>query len=583
MFRAASLAGIGLLSALLGAAPPVEVIDTPEKVWADFDPRAEPLDIEVKKQWTENGGDYTEMYFTGMTEGSDKVRVYAIYAVPAGKNRVPGILHIHGGGQTASVRWARFWTERGYALLTFNWGGKWKDREKYTLWGNLKQGNHGEVKAMVQATEPSVRVSSWYLWTRISRRALTCLEKQPEVDPERLGIFGVSMGGTMVWPFAGIDRRVKAACAIYGVGWNTYPPEMDAVDPLAEDPKTRLWRATMEPEAYASRVKCPILFLSGTNDHHGKMDWAYRTLAAVTSEHRQAFSPHWRHHIAAGEDKDLPLWMDTWLKDGPAWPKAPQAEVTLDGYGVPRLRISPDSSPKIQRVRCFYAVENRNPVNRFWRTVDSTRQGDTYLASLPVLDASRPLFAFANVDYESGVCLSSSFVSVIPARLGPAKATDTSTLLIDDFKHGAVDWYTRSPATDPDYVEVPTFKVADGPDGKSGITSVQFAPLHTHKVGDPKWRGPDGARLQFQVFVRASRKLEVNLFEKEFARGSKTYIAVVPLKPTEGWQTITLAAEDFKTGRGEALANWRQLQMLEFDAGRDAGPGPIFTDIRWVQ
>jgi pimeloyl-ACP methyl ester carboxylesterase len=72
---------------------------------------------------------------------------------------------------------------------------------------------------MVMATEPSVRVSSWYLWTRISRRALTCLEQQPGVDPDRLGIFGVSMGGTIVWPLAAMDRRVAAACAIYGVGW----------------------------------------------------------------------------------------------------------------------------------------------------------------------------------------------------------------------------------------------------------------------------------------------------------------------------------------------------------------------------
>ena len=350
MFRIAILPVLVFLCSALGA-PAAEVIKTPEQVWAGYDPREEPLDIEVKKKWTADGGDYTEMYFTGMTEGGEKVRVYAIYSAPTGKKHVPGILHIHGGGQSVNVRWAKFWNERGYALLTFNWGGKWKDREKYTLWGNLKQGNHSEVKEMVRATEPSVRVSSWYLWTRISRRALTCLEKQPEVDPDRLGIFGVSMGGSIVWPFAGIDRRIKAACAIYGVGWNTYPAEIGAVDPLASDAKTQLWRTAMEPEAYAALVKCPILFLDGTNDHHGKMDWAYRTLDRVTSEHRQAFSPHWGHHISAGQDKDLPLWMDTWLKDGPAWPKTPRAEVTLDSDGVPRLTVKPDGSQKIQRVR----------------------------------------------------------------------------------------------------------------------------------------------------------------------------------------------------------------------------------------
>ncbi len=244
----------------------------PEEVWASFDPGAEPLDSEALKHWTEAGANFTEFYFTGMTNGPDKVRVYAIYSAPAGHSNLPAILHIHGGGQTVAPSWLRFWNERGYAALTFNWGGHWPNREKFTLWGSLKQGNHAEVGQMVQATEPSVRVSSWYLWTRVSRRALTALERQPEVDPGRLGIFGVSMGGTITWPLAAMDRRVKAACAIYGVGWNTFPDELDAPDPSAADTSLKLWRATMESEAYGPLVKCPILFLDASNDHHGKMD-----------------------------------------------------------------------------------------------------------------------------------------------------------------------------------------------------------------------------------------------------------------------------------------------------------------------
>ena len=201
----------------------------------------------------------TEFTFTGMTHEGSKVRVYAISGVPEGKEHLPGILHIHGGGQTVNPQWLRFWNDRGYAALTFNWGGAWPNRDKFTDWGKLTQGNHRDAGAMAMATEPSVRASSWYLWTRISRRALTCLETMEGVDPDRLGIFGVSMGGTIVWPFAAMDRRVKAACAIYGVGWNTYPDEVGSPDPKAGDTATKLWRNTMESESYARLVKCPML------------------------------------------------------------------------------------------------------------------------------------------------------------------------------------------------------------------------------------------------------------------------------------------------------------------------------------
>lgn len=195
---------------------------SPADVWAGFDPRAEPLEMEITKTSVEEGVVHRELWFTGMTEGETKVRVYAIYAAPAGKEKRPAVLHIHGGGQTVAPTWLKFWAQRGYAVLSFNHGGKRPGTDKFTDWGKLTQGNQAETGKMLMATEPSVRASSWYLWARVSRRALTALEQQPEVDPERLGIFGISVGGTLVWPVAAMDDRVKAACAVYGVGQTTY-------------------------------------------------------------------------------------------------------------------------------------------------------------------------------------------------------------------------------------------------------------------------------------------------------------------------------------------------------------------------
>jgi hypothetical protein len=276
--------------------------------------------------------------------------------------------------------------------------------------------------------------------------------------------------------------------------------------------------------------------------------------------------------------------MDAWLKNGPAWPKTPQAEVTLDANGVPRLTVKPDRSQEMQRFDCFYAVENRNPVNRFWRAVDSKQQGegDTRTASLPVLDATKPLFAFANVHYKSGVCLSSTLVAVTPAKLGSAKATDAPSLLIDDMKRGMADWHTRSPGTDPNDQEVTSMKFEMGPDLKCGIGVARFNVLHTHKIGDPKWRGPDGARLQFEVYARADRKLTVSMMENEFAKGSKRFVTSVALKAADGWQTITLSPNDFKAGNNEALANWKKVQMLELDGGHEPGANLLYTNFRWA-
>lgn len=559
-----------------------QVPTNPEEVWSGYDPRTEPLEIQVTKQWTEAGARYTEFSFTGMTHEDSRVRVYAIASIPEGKKPLPGILHIHGGGQTVNPQWLRFWNERGYAALTFNWGGAWPNRDKFTDWGKLTQGNHKDAGAMAMATGPTVRASSWYLWTRISRRALTCLEQMDGVDPGRLGIFGVSMGGTIVWPLAAMDQRVRAACAIYGVGWNTYPDEMNAPDPKTSDPQTVLWRSTMEAEAYARLVKCPILFLNATNDQHGNMDRSFQTLAQTPTEVRWAYTPRYRHHIAAEQGADLPLWMAAYLKGGEPFPKSPAAEVRLGTHGVPRLRVQPDLSKPIQRVDLFYAVENRNPRNRYWRSATGGRDRDIWTADLPILDPSQPLFAFANVLYESGVCLSTNLVPVVPSELGDARTTDQPSLVIDDFSTGTDGWVTSSPATDPIPPVPHLLTTVVGPEGKPGITVTRPIALTTHKVGDPRWRGPEGTQLQFQVHVRSPRMLRVVVHEREFAIGWAQYAAEVVLEPGEGWQTITLPASAFSTDQGEHLNGWAKVQQLELKTTGGAGDEPIYTKFRWV-
>ncbi|HZL87325.1 MAG TPA: prolyl oligopeptidase family serine peptidase, partial [Pirellulaceae bacterium] len=558
-----------------------EKLTTPQQVWAGFDPRVEPLEIEVQKTWEEDGVVLRELTFTGMTSADSKVRVYAIYGAPKDGQHLPAVLHIHGGGQTAYAPWVKYWAQRGYASLTFNWGGKWPGRDKYTDWGNLRHANHAEVGNMAMAVDPSPQVSSWYLWNRICRRALTALETQEEVDRDRLGIFGVSMGGTIAWPFAAMDDRVKVACAIYGVGQTTYPFDSRDPDRAAGDPNVQQWRAAMEPESYASLVRCPMLFLNATNDQHGIMDRSFLTLAATKAPLRLAYTPRYRHHIAWEQGQNLSLWMDRWLKDGPSWPETPTARIVLGDDGTPRLEVRPDVSSPIERVGLFYAVENTYPLSRFWRTARDTRSGDVWSAELPVMDVQQPLYAFANVVYQSGICLSSMMSTVKPADLGAARATDQPNDLIDDFSGGIGDWVTSSPGTDP----LPPVRVlvaaAKGPDGRAGLTVTLPTALMTHKVGDPKWRGPEKGSLQFEVLTPAAKELHVSMYEREFAPGMRKFTKTISLQPAAEWQTIRVQAAELSDEKGEPLTGFRTINMLELKTTPSAGAEPVYTAFRW--
>lgn len=574
--------------------PPMTTID---QVWQSFDPRADPLEVQVLATWNESGSAYIEFYFTGETWLNEKVRVYAIYSAPIGQTNLPAMLHIHGGGQTADAGWLSFWNARGYAAMTFDFCGDWAGRTKFTQYGALTQGNQATPN-YYDSTNPNQRSNSWYHWALLARRCLTYLESRPEVDDTRLGIFGISIGGSLTWMVAGTDARVKAACAIYGAGWNTYPTDTAAADPYAGNTNMAFWRTTLDPAAYAPRVTAPLLFLNATNDQHGLMDYAQRTLDAVPAGTplRQSYTPRTRHTIEPEEGRMLPLWMDRWLKAGAALPAEPQGSFGYDAADrEATFSVTPDLSQTVTRVEIYYAVENTVPISRYWRPVAAVQQGGTWRAKLSLLRPDRPLYAFANVHYASGAVLSTDWKQATPSVLGDVAATEGPSKIISDFGQGldAAGWLRMTSYTDPN-IERSYVQAATGP---GGVPALGFVPAvganiqaTTLKLGDPKWRGRPGAVLRFKVQTAQANNLQIDAITDDFVIGSQRYVAVVPLAASAAWQELALTPADFKlNGTGpQTLANWERVNKVDLyrESPTQAptawvGPLPLFADFRW--
>ena len=215
-----ALIGLALLSPTAAHAPPPgdASIATIGRLWAGFDPRAVPLDVEVVKFWDEGDVHLETVYFTGEVFEGEAVRVFGHFGRPRKSGgKVPGVLHVHGGGQTAGLDWPRFWATRGYACLSFDFCGDTTlpglgpgyRRERYTPWGKVPA-DMMKVGGGLSKT-PTPRLNPWYHWTVAARRGLTFLETRPEVDGGKLGVFGISVGGTLTWSIAAFDDRVKAA------------------------------------------------------------------------------------------------------------------------------------------------------------------------------------------------------------------------------------------------------------------------------------------------------------------------------------------------------------------------------------
>ncbi|MCA9050415.1 MAG: dienelactone hydrolase family protein, partial [Planctomycetaceae bacterium] len=209
-----------------------EVPQTAADLWKNYDARAEPLDVRVVKEWQADGVVTRYVTFTVGTFKGTVARMAAYYSFPDNGQKNAAFVWSHGGGQRAERRRGVYFAKQGFATVDINWLGRplEDDIDENTDWGNVDptQGPQFYAKALrngwklnLQPDEfsidpvPSPRNSNWFLLTVAARRAITFLEQQPEVDPDRIGFSGYSMGG-MISALTAIDSRLKAVVPFVG-------------------------------------------------------------------------------------------------------------------------------------------------------------------------------------------------------------------------------------------------------------------------------------------------------------------------------------------------------------------------------
>jgi acetyl esterase/lipase len=180
-----------LLYSLLGDLPPRDMPIKAELVRA----------VEHDGYWLEtlrleiNGIEAVPAYFARPLEAAGKLPV-VLYNHAHGGNYVLGKDEvIVGRSALQSPPYARALTENGYCTLCFDtWNfGERRGRTESELFKELIW--HGQVL--------------WGLMMYDSLRAVDYLVSRPDVDAERIGTLGISMGSTMAWWLAALDERIK--------------------------------------------------------------------------------------------------------------------------------------------------------------------------------------------------------------------------------------------------------------------------------------------------------------------------------------------------------------------------------------
>jgi dienelactone hydrolase len=312
------------------------------------------------------------LFFEGLPWKGKATKVFAWYGAPKVKpgQKVPAMVLVHGGLGTAFATWVKLWSQRGYAAIAMDTcgcvprdgGSVHHDDGGPPGWDS----SFGTVDDPVPDQWPYHAIADVIL-------AHSLIRSFPEVDPDRIGITGISWGGYLTCIAAGVDPRFKLAVPVYGCGFlgenSAWGDAFKNMGPAKSSKWLKLW----DPPAYLPGVAMPMLWVSGTNDFAYPMDSLQKSYRLPKGPRTICLSVRMPHgHGPAGENpKEIHVFADGLLKRG-----VPLARIVKQGVRGGMAWATYESSAPIVKAEMTFTKDEGVWLNRDWKTapadVDAT-------------------------------------------------------------------------------------------------------------------------------------------------------------------------------------------------------------------
>jgi len=323
--------------------------------------------------------DVRALFYEGLSWKGRPTRVFAWYGAPEHKTdeRLPAMVLVHGGGGTAFAEWVRLWNRRGYAAIAMDLCGCVPSGS----YGNWVRHDHGGPAGWGGFEQIDWPVEDQWTYHAVSQVALanSLLRSFPEIDPDRMGLTGISWGGYLTCIVSGIDDRFRFAVPVYGCGFlgdnSVWLPVFEKMGRRKSEKWLRLW----DPSHYLRDTTMPMLWVTGTNDGAYPMDSLQKSYRLPESERKLCIRIRMPHgHGGAGENpEEIHAFANSILKGD-----APLAQIT--GYGIDdsHARAEFTSAKPITKAELCFTRDLGDWQQREWLSEPANISGNKVTAAL---------------------------------------------------------------------------------------------------------------------------------------------------------------------------------------------------------
>ncbi len=559
-------------------------------LWKKFNLKT-PLDA---SEWgmEDRGGSYCcKVTYNGHKTADGCVRIFARFFRPRGKDKKPVILLLPDVDKPADETLIRYFTDKGYAVLTPDYAGETANNadsaERTVYPPSLFYGNFVNERGLYEMAGLDAEKTTWFEWTYVALYSIEYLKSRTDLGA--IGIVGVRTGGELAWK-AMLSPDVKCGIPINAAGWqssrNTSKFEKKTAYDLGDDYHSYV--AAAEAQSYAPYVKCPVLMLCALRDKDFDCDRAYDTYTRIGNAYGNALTYSIDSGGCIGQNAltDMDLFLEKNLKGREIYiPNVLNVSIKETDEGL-EVQVDCDKQGILEEAGVYYAeadIKTRSAY-REWRQVFKTagrtvKNSRTGCVVKPFAGA-KTVYVYAYAKYINGFRVTSKITSKNLTKVNPRAiknrnlftGSEKDCFEIADYKRYSLGGVLLERELSPKILS--GYGELKGAYAESGI--------RTYKISSPQYFPEENALLKFDVYTKETQDLEVCVEVASLEKPEASYSCTVPVRGGGKWKRIILRAADFKgSANGTPLENFKSGNALVF---RSQGEEKEFavSNILWL-
>jgi len=317
----------------------------------------------------------TKIHFESVVDKDRINKLFAYLIRPKGKTNLPAILILHGGAQTSDnyfdlgIQFAK----RGYACLIPDLPG-FASPESANRNGT---GSTGKWTAFPYGAKhfevmPTGRNCVIYEGVVAALQAFYLLKSQPFVNPDAIGIRGLSWGGyATTITTALLGKQVKAGFAVFGSGFYDLPSYFKSILDQMDTESRNIWLSSLDAGRYADRIQSPFYFMAASNDTYFHAPAVMTTYDRIKGPKYILFAPNSDHNLTnVPEAQNTEFaFFDYYLKNiGEDLPLVSGMSANRQTDGSVNFEFELRSNRKIKEVKLWYSSGEYDWMKKKWKS-----------------------------------------------------------------------------------------------------------------------------------------------------------------------------------------------------------------------